>query len=203
MNQKKLVTFVGVSLFFIIIIVAVLYFMIFAKDDSVTKIDLIKKSNGEKVTVAIETKNTEKVSKEKISVNKIKTERLSKKQIKILWSDQLDNKVEKYIVRKVDYKNNRKVGKWKTVSTIESDDILDGNYNSVVDFVDVEPHFYKYKVDVIPKAQYQETEGTEVLAGNVMVCIDPGHFAGKNAPLASAGDPPRDGGGDHPVLRAG
>ena len=77
MNQKKLVTFVGVSLFFIIIIVAVLYFMIFAKDDSVTKIDLVKKSNGEKVTVAIETKNTEKVSKEKISVNKIKTERLS------------------------------------------------------------------------------------------------------------------------------
>lgn len=32
---------------------------------------------------------------------------------------------------------------------------------------------------------------------------DGGNFAGKDAPPASAGDPPRDGGGDHPVLRAG
>ncbi len=186
MNQKKSVTFIGVSLFLIIIVLAILYFFVFSKIDSVTKVDLAKKSNGEKVTVATETKNTEKVSKEKISVNKIKTERLSKKQIKILWSDKLDNKVEKYIVRKVDYKNNRKVGKWKIVSTIESDDILDGNYNSIVDIVDEEPRFYKYKVDVIPKEQYQQTDGTETLAGNVMVCIDPGHFAGKNQSPAEA-----------------
>ena len=94
--------------------------------------------------------------------------------------------MEKYIVRKVYYKNNRKVGKWKTVSTIESDDILDGNYNSIVDIVDEEPRFYKYKVDVIPKEQYQQTDGTETLAGNVMVCIDPGHFAGKNQSPAKA-----------------
>ena len=99
MNQKKSVTFIGVSLFFIIIVLAILYFFVFSKIDSVTKVDLAKKSNGEKVTIATETKNTEKVSKEKISVNKIKTERLSKKQIKISWFDK--SKCGKFKVGKI------------------------------------------------------------------------------------------------------
>ena len=41
---------------------------------------------------------------------------------------------------------------------------------------------YKYRVDVKPADEdmYEGIPGTEVLASNVLICIDPGHFVGKN-----------------------
>lgn len=55
---------------------------------------------------------------------------------------------------------------------------------SYTDFLeDAELRQYEYRVDVKVKDEetYEAVEGKSVLASNILICIDPGHYEGKNA----------------------
>lgn len=121
---------------------------------------------------------------QQIGVEEIETQRLSPDKIQVRWNSALDAAVDKYIVKKRSVFNKESVGDWETVAVVESGlaeymvvDILDSSA----------PVQYEYRVDVkvTDDSAYDPAEGKSVLASNVMVCIDPGHYAGKNAVTGS------------------
>ena len=84
-------------------------------------------------------------------MDEIRTQRLSPQCIQVCWNSDFDANVEEYI----------------------AEDHLPS----------AAPVQYEYRVDVktTDDHMYEPKEGKAVLASNVMVCIDPGHFSGKNA----------------------
>jgi len=96
--------------------------------------------------------------------------------------DNYDNIVKQYIVKR----RNPKIStsNWEVVQVIESDMTIEEEVLSVEDVLaNVSPQQYEYRVDVevADKENYIAEDGKTVLASNVMICIDPGHYDGKNA----------------------
>ena len=98
-----------------------------------------------------ETPAAEETEKQPVRVDEVRTQRLSPQCIQVCWNSDFDANVEEYI----------------------AEDHLPS----------AAPVQYEYRVDVktTDDHMYEPKEGKAVLASNVMVCIDPGHFSGKNA----------------------
>ena len=117
-----------------------------------------------------------------ISVQGISTTRLSKKEIQIAWSDRMGDLVEQYVLKKRDVLNGK--NEWEIVHTVPSDLVVDKDDIVIVDeLAEANPQQYEYRVDVVSvdESQYTAMEGRSVLGSNLMICIDPGHYVGKNA----------------------
>ena len=117
-----------------------------------------------------------------ISVQGITTTRLSKKKIQIMWSDRDGDLVEQYILKKRDVLSGG--SEWRVVQTVSSDLVVDVEDVVVVDeLAEANPQQYEYRVDVVTvdESQYAAMEGRAVLGSNLLICIDPGHYVGKNA----------------------
>lgn len=122
--------------------------------------------------------------KQQVGVEEIETQRLSPDKIQVTWNSALDFAVDQYIVKKRLVFNKEPIGDWENVEVVESGL---GEY-TIVDVLDSStPIQYEYQVDVkvADDSLYEAVEGKRVLASNVMVCIDPGHYAGKNAATGS------------------
>ena len=132
-----------------------------------------------------ETEETEKAIEDMlipISVQGITTTRLSRKKIQIAWSDRDGDLVEQYVLKKRDVLNGE--SEWAIVQTVSSDLVVDIEDIVVVDeLAEANPQQYEYRVDVVPvdESEYTAVEGRTVLGSNLMICIDPGHYIGKNA----------------------
>jgi len=127
-------------------------------------------------------KETEEASRH-VGADSLYFERVSRTEIKLLWLDKEDSLVDTYTLKK------RVVGveddEWQIVATVKSDGIIEGNslYKVTDELVDDKPQQFEYRVDVtLDETATNETAMTEIpvsstiLASNIKVCIDPGHF---------------------------
>jgi N-acetylmuramoyl-L-alanine amidase len=114
--------------------------------------------------------------RETVSVEKPETERLSSTEIRISWEEpEHSEEVLSYIIRRCSRENGENSGEWKTVAEVGADEEL-----SVTDRLkSSEPQQFSYRVDVKLKddLNYVSACGASVLGSNIMICIDPGHYA--------------------------
>jgi N-acetylmuramoyl-L-alanine amidase len=117
---------------------------------------------------------------EQISVGKPTAERVSPTEIQISWNAiEAADQISHYIVMRGARANGADTGEWKTIATVEPDTTL-----SVTDKLDsADPQQFSYRIDVELKDDSNCTTaaGETVLASNVMICIDPGHYAAGEA----------------------
>lgn len=124
-------------------------------------------------------KNTEAIKKEKIRVESLRFERVSECELRIKWSDQYNPYVEEYIVKRQENKESD----WETVGTLTSDQIAEERTLAVVDTLKddgMQQYMYRVDVKVTDEDRYEATEGEMIAASNILICIDPGHYAGRN-----------------------
>lgn len=124
-------------------------------------------------------KNTEAIKKEKIRVESLRFERVSECELRIKWSDQYNPYVEEYIVKRQENKD----GAWETVGTLTSDQTAEERTLAVVDTLKddgMQQYMYRVDVKVTDEDRYEATEGEMIAASNILICIDPGHYAGRN-----------------------
>lgn len=106
--------------------------------------------------------------------------RLSRTELQISWSDSLNPYVTEYAVLRKEAAQSD----WNTVITLHSDGESLGRTLAVTDTLpDDSMHQYFYRVDVTAASpdKYTGEAGEEIPATNLIICIDPGHFEGKNA----------------------
>ena len=106
--------------------------------------------------------------------------RLSRTELQISWSDSLNPYVTEYAVLRKEAAQSD----WNTVTTLHSDGESLGRTLAVTDTLpDDSMHQYFYRVDVTAASpdKYKGDAGEEIPATNLIICIDPGHFEGKNA----------------------
>ncbi len=126
----------------------------------------------------------EKDMRTAVSVENIETFRVSREQIRISWPDSQDSLVREYIVMRQDFPGRNPGGGWQVVERVQSRGESTGEAYTVTDQLETrEPGQYAYRVDVevADEAMYTAASGREILASNVKICIDPGHYAGVNA----------------------
>lgn len=112
-----------------------------------------------------------------VQVSDLSFSRISRHSIELTWSDSWDKVVQEYQLKK------RAVGdtqnSWTTVDICSSDGLSDGTCYQLMDILETsEPVQFEYRVDitVADPSRYYALEGASILASNVMICIDPGHF---------------------------
>lgn len=116
-----------------------------------------------------------------VTVEQLASERVSGSEIRLVWSDAADERVSAYLVSR--RKTSDEIGEWELIASVPSDGTVSGKENSYVDELnDTAPQQFEYRVDVeIPDPEsYQAEEGDTVLASNVIICIDPGHYEGSS-----------------------
>lgn len=122
-------------------------------------------------------------TKEPLIVTGVTAQRLSRQEIQVTWPDALDGQVSQYILKKRLTLEGTGAEEWTTVSTVASDGQPGGADWTVTDPLEGDEIVqYEYAVETVPAdtdAHAGETSAG-VLASNLLVCIDPGHFAGKN-----------------------
>lgn len=117
--------------------------------------------------------------KESVRVEDISFERISSQEIKLLWSDQKNPFVRRYFVRR-----RKEDGDfWEDLGTVVSDGKAGNKELSYVDVLEAaSAQQYEYRIDVeTEEDRYEAQEGKHILASNILICIDPGHYAGQNA----------------------
>lgn len=106
-------------------------------------------------------------------------ERISRQEIRIFWSDETNPYVREYRIRK------RRAGQkeWQTVGRQKSDNEAVGRKLSFTDRLEdsgLQQSEYRVDVTVADEEHYEGKDGISVFASNILVCIDPGHYAGQN-----------------------
>ena len=118
-------------------------------------------------------------TKTNVQIKTVSFSKVSSKKIKLSWSDAKDTKVKTYTLQRYNpYTQN-----WNNVATIKSDGINGNGKHTYTDtLTNSSPQQYKYRVNVkVSNTKvYRAVKGTAHYASNIKVCIDPGHFSGKN-----------------------
>lgn len=118
-----------------------------------------------------------------LSEDQIQTERLSGQSIQIAWSDALDREVETYLVKRCELSRTGQVGKWSVVGEVASDGVPEGvpvRFTDVLSDGAIKQFVYVIDLEIRDGAEYSGGQSQPVLASNLMVCIDPGHYSGVN-----------------------
>lgn len=121
------------------------------------------------------------LSKVSVSVQNIETTKISNQKIGISWSDEYDDIVWGYQIKRKSVSED--LNRWETIAVVFSDRIVNGDLLLVEDELDnAEPKQYVYRVDLMLSdlIGYKAENGKELLSSNVLICIDPGHYAGRN-----------------------
>lgn len=129
-----------------------------------------------------ETKKPERV--EKIIIPGLKVRRVNVKCIVIQWADDRDSLVKNYIIQKYDNRIKNGDNAWVTVGKVSTETHTKGKVYKYTDKLkSSEPQQYVYRV--VPSFRdneaYVAADDYGVLCSNIKICIDPGHYAGKNA----------------------
>lgn len=130
-----------------------------------------------------------------VAVSKIDFNRLAKNKIEIVWNDETDPFVSSYSIYRRNTLNSVGTGNWKLLSTVKSDGVVNNSLNHYVDVLSSSnPQQYEYVITVTvnDNSKYIAAFGKAIIASNIKVCIDPGHYTGKNvveaAPTYCEGD---------------
>lgn len=114
-----------------------------------------------------------------VQVRELDAERISHRAIRLTWPDTDDELVAAYLIRRKTVSDG--VSEWETVASVTSDGRFSGEDNTYTDrLYSAEPRQFAYRIDVEPVDQTRCTgeTGRMILAGNLLICIDPGHYAG-------------------------
>ncbi len=142
---------------------------------------LFEKKKEQPAHHARKEKQTEKsVPGKEIRVEDLSFSRISDREIRLQWSDQWDSCVQEYQVER------RLAGtvSWEKAGVLDSDRKEENTVLTWVDTVEGEKtdqYEYRINVKVTDDTKYQGREGKSILAGTLLICIDPGHYGGKNA----------------------
>lgn len=133
---------------------------------------------------APEVGNSENKEKEPVIITEVTAKAISRTDIKLNWKSDIDNKVRNYLIMRKEV--GAEEAEWIQVGTVENN-----NNEEILAYEDKlnseEPIQYKYRIDVevSDDDKYESASGEEVLASNIILCIDPGHFAGRNTVTAN------------------
>ena len=112
-------------------------------------------------------------------VSDFEFERESANAIRVHFNDDLDNKVSEYVLER---RGAGSGSDWKTLDSFSSDGEVNGNIYEYTDEIGTEePTQFEYRVTTVSvdEEKYLSSEKS-ILASNVMICLDPGHFEGRN-----------------------
>ncbi len=121
-----------------------------------------------------------------VSVEDIAFSRTSPSKIQVSWGDGQDKLVKRYLVKRRSVSAAKGTGKWKTIYRVKSDGKATGKAWSFTDALKQStPQLYEYRiaVEVSDKKRDIPAAGKTIPASNIMVCLDPGHYQGKNEVL--------------------
>ena len=116
---------------------------------------------------------------EEISISDIKFIRVSEKEIGITWSDQKNPYVDTYYLMRRKPNENE----WQQLGQLQSNHNIQDRELTLTDILEedtVQQYEYRIDVSVTDTKKYKPVEGNSIYASNLLVCIDPGHFSGKN-----------------------
>lgn len=137
---------------------------------------------SEKVPAAEEAESLIQAS-EVLSVCKIQATRHSNQEIEISWTDDLDRETACYLVKRRVLMETGAWGEWSVVAEVLSDGMPNGEMIQIIDVLpdsSIRQYAYSVGVQVENPAAYVGEDSPLVLASNLLVCIDPGHYAGVN-----------------------
>ena len=117
--------------------------------------------------------------KQILRVENIDFHRLNNKTIEIVWPDLYDDCVSSYIIQKRTLPITS--DEWHSIYELQSDGQVNDYYHSYIDEnMDENPTQYEYRIEIVPydydNDNIQVEHGKELIASNIKVCIDPGHF---------------------------
>ena len=146
----------------------------------------------QKTTEPVTEERTGKASERKIqpanrtpvSVAEVQAQRNTADSINVSWTNEMDSCVSRYVVQKRKAMRNENAVEWTEVARVDAGlaEQTDGQYMITDVLASDQPVRYEYRIQVEVKdeKQYEPQDGGSVLASNIMICIDPGHYAGKN-----------------------
>ena len=139
------------------------------------------------VAITPEVGNSENEEKEPVIVTEVTAKAISRTDIKLNWKSDVDNKVKNYLIMRKEVVAED--AEWIQIGTVENnsgEEILayEDKLNSD------KPIQYEYRIDVeVSDAnKYEAILSEEILTSNIILCIDPGHFAGRNTVTADGVD---------------
>ena len=135
---------------------------------------------GEPVTELVQAETQEPL--EEVMVAKIQAQRVDSSHIKIMWSDESDALVTGYSIEKYDNRISDTHHSWTKIGERSVAEHIKGQYEFVDALKSAEPQQYVYRVVPIVRDSDRSvaSDGQTVLCSNWKICIDPGHYAGKN-----------------------
>ena len=120
---------------------------------------------------------------EVIPLPELKAQRVNAKRIVIQWTYDRDFLVSSYTVQKCDNRIANTDPTWVTVGEVSAGTYGKGQTYEFADELETaEPQQYRYRVvpNFWDEHAYVAADEPGILCSNVKICIDPGHFAGKN-----------------------
>ena len=131
------------------------------------------------------------VEKEKIRIGELSFARISDREIEIRWPDQWDGYIREYQIER----RTPGSGSWEQVGSLPAGQgTAEGQLSWVDTLEDGSIRQYEYRVQAEPldPEACEVQDGEPVMASNLLLCIDPGHYAGKNMiqtePVYAEGD---------------
>lgn len=101
----------------------------------------------------------------------------SPESITLSWPNEIDSLVREYVLLRKELSRND--AQWQTVARIPSGGAIedsDYQYTDVLSSTDPVQYCYCIEVKPIETERYEPTPGNQVIASNVCICIDPGHY---------------------------
>lgn len=150
-------------------------------EDSVKE---IQEKPTEEKPVTTEKEEPETLSEaEEVRISDVQAQRMDAGHIKIRWEGNLDDLVSGYSVEKRDNRTAENTTDWTPVAKVRvGEDEKAQVYECVDTLASTDPQQYVYRV--VPQFHdpdaYIAAEGNTALCSNWKICIDPGHYAGKN-----------------------
>ena len=136
-------------------------------------------------------KEEQAVEKETIRIEGLSFARISDREIEVRWPDQWDASVREYQVER------RTPGTegWEQVGSLPAGQGTEEGQLSWVDTLEdssIRQYEYRVQAEPLDPEAYEVEDGEPVMASNLLLCIDPGHYAGKNLiqtePVYAEGD---------------
>lgn len=118
--------------------------------------------------------------KEAVSVTQLSAKREARNRIHISFQTLQDIEVDKYYLLRKEVTAGEE-DNWVVRQEIRGD--IEDSVCTVIDVLESDSlKQYRYRIDVKPKDTqlYEGHPGNEVLISNALVCIDPGHYEGRN-----------------------
>ena len=118
-----------------------------------------------------------KIPKKQVQITELSFERLSGTELCVSWSDPDSGAVQEYqLMRK-----ETRAESWVNIGKVDAKEgQTDYTFTDVLDNASEKQYLYRVDVKVKDEEEYEAEAGDTIVVSNVSVCIDPGHYEGKN-----------------------